>query len=363
MAKAETKLKFENTDFPIACETCLGDNPYLRMAKVPYGAECMVCSKAFTLFRWSPGIGLRYKKTEVCQTCAKLKHCCQACLFDLEYGVATRVRDEILQIDQKNVPKTEVNRQFFARNLEERLDPSQPFLDTKKADPAAKEILKRISSSQPYQKRNLPQLCTFFIKGTCTRGNLCPYRYIFMINRVFRHSLPDPYELLRENQKNRQERYHGSFDTVADEIITKAKNLQASRPEDRALTSIFLTGVLETLSEEDIKNYFYAFGEIRSIVFTKKKKSAYVNYVTREAAERAVERSLNDVVIKGVQIAVTWAKAKQQGPQEVTHVKEEDGPRELPVNEMPLPPGASSVVQYATQDPHQLGGVRHVQRD
>ena len=29
---------------------------------------------------------MRYKKTEVCQTCAKLKNVCQTCLLDLEYG-------------------------------------------------------------------------------------------------------------------------------------------------------------------------------------------------------------------------------------------------------------------------------------
>ena len=29
---------------------------------------------------------MRFKKTEVCQTCAKLKNVCQTCLLDLQYG-------------------------------------------------------------------------------------------------------------------------------------------------------------------------------------------------------------------------------------------------------------------------------------
>ena len=30
---------------------------------------------------------MRFKKTEVCQTCAKLKNVCQTCLLDLDYGM------------------------------------------------------------------------------------------------------------------------------------------------------------------------------------------------------------------------------------------------------------------------------------
>lgn len=31
---------------------------------------------------------MRFKKTEVCQTCSKMKNVCQTCLLDLEYGNA-----------------------------------------------------------------------------------------------------------------------------------------------------------------------------------------------------------------------------------------------------------------------------------
>ena len=66
------RQNWEDSDFPILCPTCLGDNPYIRMMKDKYGKECSICERPFTTFRWCPGRGMRYKKTEICQTCAKV---------------------------------------------------------------------------------------------------------------------------------------------------------------------------------------------------------------------------------------------------------------------------------------------------
>jgi pre-mRNA-splicing factor RBM22/SLT11 len=85
------RQNWEDSDFPILCQTCLGDNPYLRMTKEKYGKECKICTRPFTVFRWCPGAKMRFKKTEVCQTCAKLKNVCQTCLLDLEYGLPVQV--------------------------------------------------------------------------------------------------------------------------------------------------------------------------------------------------------------------------------------------------------------------------------
>lgn len=37
------KQGWEKADFPILCETCLGDNPYVRMSRSEFGRECKVC--------------------------------------------------------------------------------------------------------------------------------------------------------------------------------------------------------------------------------------------------------------------------------------------------------------------------------
>ena len=63
---------------------------------------------------------MRFKKTEICQTCSKLKNVCQTCLLDLEYGLPTQVRDAALKITDK-IPESDVNKEFYIQNIESQL--------------------------------------------------------------------------------------------------------------------------------------------------------------------------------------------------------------------------------------------------
>ena len=73
-----------------------------------------ICERPFTIFRWKAGPQGRFKKTEVCQTCAKLKNVCQTCLFDLEYGLPVQVRDSILEEKKVDIPQQGANRDYWA---------------------------------------------------------------------------------------------------------------------------------------------------------------------------------------------------------------------------------------------------------
>ena len=86
------------------------------------------------------------------------------------------------------------------------------------------------------------------------------------------------------------------------------------KPEDKSITSLFLTGIESDITEKDIKNFFYAFGEIKSVVIIYKSKCAFVNFATRSGAELAVEKAYNNCKINDHVIRVQWGKPKVQGP-------------------------------------------------
>ena len=114
---------WEKSDFPVVCDDCLGPNPYVRMQKENYGAECAISGRPFTVFRWRPGHDARYKKTVVCKEIALAKNVCQVCLLDLEFGIPVQARDAALgAISDAAVPKSAVNVEYVTKQIEEKLE-------------------------------------------------------------------------------------------------------------------------------------------------------------------------------------------------------------------------------------------------
>jgi pre-mRNA-splicing factor RBM22/SLT11 len=70
-------------DFPMLCETCLGQNPYVRMTKMPFGEKlCKISNVPYQAFRWKAGGG-RHKETIICHAVAADRNICQTCLNDM----------------------------------------------------------------------------------------------------------------------------------------------------------------------------------------------------------------------------------------------------------------------------------------
>jgi len=95
-------------------------------------------------------------------------------------GLPVQVRDHALQIKEQ-LPKQGANRDFFIQNADRALaltDGTVPYGQLAKiTDAGTNEMLRKLARNQPYYNRNLPHICSFFVKGECLRGEECPYRF------------------------------------------------------------------------------------------------------------------------------------------------------------------------------------------
>ncbi|CAN6710504.1 unnamed protein product [Malus baccata var. baccata] len=287
---------WERSDFPIICESCLGDNPYVRMTRADYDKECKICTRPFTVFRWRPGRDARFKKSEICQTCSKLKNVCQVCLLDLEYGLPVQVRDTALAISSDDaIPKSDVNREFFAEEHDRKARAGIDYESSYgKARPS--DTILKLQRTTPYYKRNRAHVCSFYIRGECTRGAECPYR----------HEMPITGEL---SQQNIKDRYYGVNDPVAMKLLNKAGEMPSLEPpEDGSIRTLYVGGLDARISEQDLRDQFYAHGEIESVRMVLQRACAFVTYTTREGAEKAAEELSNKLVIKGLRLKLMWGR-------------------------------------------------------
>ncbi|XP_060560587.1 pre-mRNA-splicing factor RBM22-like [Ruditapes philippinarum] len=326
-ANTYNRQNWEESEFPILCQTCLGDNPYLRMMKERYGKECKICARPFTVFRWCPGARMRFKKTEVCQTCSKIKNVCQTCLLDLEYGLPVQVRDAALKV-QDNMPKSDVNKEFYQQNMEREMAINEgvnPAGALGKAM-APSDMLLKLARTTPYYKRNRPHICSFWVKGECKRGEECPYR----------HEKPtDPDDPLAD--QNIKDRFYGLNDPVADKLMNRYSSMpKLESPEDKTITTLYVGGLGDKVTEKDLKDYFYQFGEIRSINVVAKQQCAFVQFTSRSSAEAASEKSFNKLILNGRRLNIKWGKSQGQQGQE----KEEEKEEEKNLEPVPGLPGA-----------------------
>ncbi|CAH1400494.1 unnamed protein product [Nezara viridula] len=300
------RQNWEDSEFPILCQTCLGDNPYIRMSKERYGKECKICSRPFTVFRWCPGARMRYKKTEVCQTCSRMKNVCQTCLLDLEYGLPIQVRDAALKI-KDDLPRSEVNKEYYIQNIDaeiNKLDKTIPGGQLGKSQ-AASDILLKLARTTPYYKRNRPHICSFWVKGECHRGEECPYR----------HETPtDPDDPLAD--QNIKDRYYGVNDPVAHKLMRRASAMpKLEPPEDKSITTLYVGNLSDKIGEKELRDHFYQYGEIRSITMVPRQMCAFIQYVNRHPAEMAAEKTFNKLIMGGRRLNIKWGKSQgRQGP-------------------------------------------------
>lgn len=303
----------------------------LLCLQMEYGGTCHISGRPYTVFRWRPGNDARYKKTIICQEVAKAKNVCQVCLLDLDYNLPVQVRDQALGV-QEDLPDSVAGREFALNKMQE----DGEFNRAKFGGAAANDILSKLNRAAPYYKRNQAKICSFFVRGECKRGTECPYR----------HEMPDASNQAFSNQ-NIQDRYHGTNDPVAKKILEKVVKMNDSvkPPEDRSITTLFVGGVTDSVSESDIKSAMYVYGELKSVKKIPSRKCAFVTFKYRKDAEEAMIKLGSNLNLNGEKMALLWGNPRKKDSKDAS----------VEVKAGSLPKEADEM--YPSMDPAQAGAV------
>jgi pre-mRNA-splicing factor RBM22/SLT11 len=323
----DVKQKWEETEFPLVCETCLGDNPYVRMTKEDYGKKCQICESPFTVFAWQAGTKGRLKKVEICRSCAQAKNVCQVCIYDLQYGLPVQVRDKVLRDTGSAgavaaVPQSMANRSWYTAQQQRALDQGQNLVGGE-TNALAHAKLRDMARMEPRYERNLAKLCSFFARGECDRGDNCP----------FRHEMPkdrnDPL-----SQQNTKDRFYGTSDPVANKMLGRKRQYEQDKETkdadaggdaggyDKSRATLYARfqgdPPFPNMTEMDIRDNFYSFGEIVSVRAQPDRGQAFVEYTEAAAAELAIA-SMNRKDILSRPMYVSWARAPKRGDGDGDH--------------------------------------------
>ncbi|KAK2593554.1 Pre-mRNA-splicing factor slt11 [Conoideocrella luteorostrata] len=299
---------WESTDFPSVCENCLPENPYVKMLKEDYGAECKLCTRPFTVFSWNGADRAqgRKKKTNICLTCARLKNCCQSCMLDLSFGLPIAVRDAALKMVAPG-PQSDINREYFAQNNEQLIEEGKAGTEEyETTDEKARELLRRLANSKPYFRKgrtvNESELAGSSVGGDVSigsgQGGTGPVR------------TRDSRAAAAAGARPRGGKGRQAFPSAA-QLPPSPKDWLP--PDDKTMMSLFVTGVEDDLPEFKLRDFFKVHGKIRSLVCSHMSHCAFVNYETRQAAEKAAAACQGRAVIAGCPLRVRWGQPRAIG--------------------------------------------------
>mmetsp|Transcript_22277 Transcript_22277/g.32420 ORF Transcript_22277/g.32420 Transcript_22277/m.32420 type:complete len:435 (-) Transcript_22277:177-1481(-) len=404
-------------DFPMLCETCLGQNPYVRMVKLPFGKKlCKISHAPYQAFRWKAGPGGRYKETVISFVIAKDRNICQACLNDMQFGLPVGVRDKLISESKGQVamPKSEVGQMYYHEQQAQLQNSSDGVSDQavgfNMQHMAQTNQLAKFSQAVHSQAnasstafRNLPKLCTFWLGGGCTRvkRKACPFRpccgtFVFPElaathreemqklvedlktrgpDTMQRNLSPEVRDALRAALKGNKDdaikkRVYGEDDLTSRYLgKMKAMRMELTPPSDGSVTTLWVGGVDADITADDLRDIFYAYGHLQNIHVVPASRCAFVDYGDRAAAEYAASQLYNNLTVKGRTLSLNWAKPRAQalvGGSEPTRddndavllppgMSASDMKSILPTSASGPPPPPGPPPSYPSMDPQRMG--------
>ncbi|KOS18922.1 Pre-mRNA-splicing factor slt-11 [Escovopsis weberi] len=345
------------------------------MVKEDYGAECKLCTRPFTVFGWNVDRAQgRTKRTNICLTCARLKNCCQTCMLDLSFGLPITIRDAALKMIAPG-PQSDINREYYAQNNEKLIEEGKGGTEEyEKTDEKARELLRRLAASKPYFRKGRTvdesELAGLSASGNPTvgagasAGGPGPIRTRDSRAAAATGSRPSG----RGGRGGGRNKTRQAFPSAAQLPPSPQDWLP---PDDKNIMSLFVTGVEDDLPEHKIRDFFKTHGKIKSLVCSHMSHCAFVNYETRDAAEKAAAALQGRAVIAGCPLRIRWgvpkaigtmdreqrlsmlrdARIRQNRPQQPRAVGQGQGPgaqQSLPAAPVAPPPGGDDRPNYAS---------------
>ena len=225
-------------------------------------------------------------------------------MLDLSFGLPIVVRDAALKMVAPG-PESSINREYFAQNNEREIEEGRGLEEYDKTDEKARELLRRLANSEPYYKKQR-RLEAAGDSGIISedgpkRLTAGPGPIRTSDNRLTRGG---PYT--RGSSRGGRGGGRGGR-LVAGSAPTPEDILP---PRDPHITSLFVTGVEDDLPEHELRTFFTPFGVLRSLVCSHRSHCAFVNFATREGAEKAAEACQGRAVVKGCPLRVQWGRPK-----------------------------------------------------
>ncbi|KAI8141828.1 hypothetical protein BJV82DRAFT_645183 [Fennellomyces sp. T-0311] len=119
---------------------------------------------------------------------------------------------------------------------------------------------------------------------------------VYCGNRPMRVSLATP--------KNSNARYH--------QLALQAPAL-VQQPTDPSNTTVFVGGLSSPVTEEELRRYFAPYGDIVYVKIPPNKGCGFVQYVSRQSAELAIEQ-MNGFQIGSSRIRLSWGRSQSDKP-------------------------------------------------
>jgi pre-mRNA-splicing factor RBM22/SLT11 len=106
-----------------------------------------------------------------------------------------------------------------------------------------------------------------------------------------------------------RDRFYGINDPLANKLMAKVKKIEKPEPpENKNITTLFIGGVDDDLTEPDIVEFFKRYGKVKGIRIRRKSNCAFICFEDRVSAELAMDHLFSKLYIKEKQLKLLWAK-------------------------------------------------------